>query len=150
MDDDAADAGGINEFVRLRVMREDQILWSEPTNVADAEVVTVADVYPCGLRQQHSRADAHTQRTQLVPAPLEESGLQMLLDAGDRVEPPVQHVLSLSFTNEQPERSESRLMETPIGLTLSILNCVIELRGSVYPSEPLRPRPRDGVARIKG
>src|SRR5215813_1154871 len=30
-----------------------------------------------------------------------------------------------------------------IGLTLSILNCVIELRSSVYPGDPLRPRPLD-------
>src|SRR5215470_17823674 len=27
--------------------------------------------------------------------------------------------------------------------TLSILNCVIELRSSVYPGDPLRPRPLD-------
>src|SRR5215470_5599282 len=29
------------------------------------------------------------------------------------------------------------------GLTASISNCVIELRSSVYPGEPLRPRPLD-------
>ena len=31
-----------------------------------------------------------------------------------------------------------------VGLTLSNLNSVIELRSSIYPGEPLRPRPLDG------
>jgi len=59
MDDDTADADGINEFIHLRVMREGHILWSEPPNVAHADVMTVADVSPGGLRQQHFRADVH-------------------------------------------------------------------------------------------
>src|SRR5215475_884201 len=39
--------------------------------------------------------------------------------------------------------SAVHLLSPVVRRTLSILNCVIELRSSVYPGEPLRPRPLD-------
>jgi len=47
-----------------------------------------------------------------------------------------------------PMKEKSRafisLPTSSVGLTLSILNSFIELRSSVYPGEPPRPRPLDG------